>query len=43
MVHVYIYTDSKNRKTATMKEALLTLDKKNFVHVVNHIDGVGVS
>ncbi|MCI9653630.1 MAG: hypothetical protein HFG91_04670 [Acholeplasmatales bacterium] len=42
MVHVYIYTDSKNRKTATMKEALLTLDKKNFVQVVNHIDGVGV-
>lgn len=30
MVHVYIYTDSKNRKTATMKEALLTLDKKKF-------------
>ncbi len=26
MVHVYIYTDSKNRKTATMNEALLTLD-----------------
>lgn len=41
-VSVYVYTDSKNRRTATMKEAILTLEKKGFVQVVNLILGVGV-
>ncbi len=42
LVDVYVYTDKENRRTATRKESLLTLDKKDFVEVINRIEGVGV-
>ena len=41
-VTVYVYTDKENRKTATMNEPVLIMDKPNFAEVVNVIEGVGV-
>ena len=41
-VTVYVYTDKENRKTATMNEPVLLMDKPNFTEVVNVIEGVGV-
>jgi predicted RNA-binding protein (virulence factor B family) len=41
-VTVYVYTDKENRKTATMNEPVLIIDKPNFAEVVNVIEGVGV-
>lgn len=41
-VSVYVYTDKANRKTATMFETALEMDKPDFVHVVNVIPEMGV-
>ena len=41
-VTVYVYTDKENRKTATMNDPVLLMDKPNFTEVVNIIEGVGV-
>ena len=41
-VTVYVYTDKENRKTATMNDPVLLMDKPNFAEVVNVIEGVGV-
>ena len=41
-VHVFIYSDKKERKTATEIEPFVTLDKPGFVKVVDKISGVGV-
>ena len=41
-VSVYIYTDKENRKTATMQEPVLLIDKPNFASVVQVIPGIGV-
>ena len=42
IVTVYVYTDKENRKTATMNEPVLLIDKPNFAEVVNIIESVGV-
>ena len=41
-VSVYIYTDKENRKTATMQEPVLLMEKPNFAKVVQVIPGIGV-
>lgn len=41
-VTVYVYTDKENRKTGTMNEPKLLLNKPNFTEVVNVIEEVGV-
>lgn len=41
-VTVYVYTDKENRKTGTMNEPKLLIDKPNFTEVVNVIEDVGV-
>ncbi len=39
---VFIYTDDKKRPTGTEQDVLVTLDKANFVKVVNKIEGSGI-
>ena len=39
---VFIYTDDKKRPTGTEQEVFVTLDKANFVKVVNKIEGSGI-
>ncbi len=41
-IDVYVYTDKENRKTATMSNPKLLINKADFVTVVNKIEGVGV-
>lgn len=42
LLNVFIYTDDKRRPTGTEQEVLTTLDKPNFVKVVNKIEGSGI-
>lgn len=41
-VNVYVYTDKVDRKTGTMNEPLLIMDKPAFVEVVNVLPQAGV-
>ena len=41
-VHVFIYADKKERKTATEDIALVTKEASGFVKVVDKVSGVGV-
>lgn len=41
-LNIFIYTDDKRRPTGTEQEVLTTLDKPNFVKVVNRLDGSGI-
>lgn len=41
-IDAYIYTDKENRKTATMSNPKLLMNRPAFVTVVNKIAGVGV-
>ncbi len=41
-LNVFIYTDDKKRPTGTEEDVLVTLDKPNFVKVVNKIESTGI-
>lgn len=41
-IQAYVYTDKADRKTGTMKDPALLMDKPSFVEVVNILPGIGV-